>query len=319
MLYPLFFEPVYKNIIWGGRNLEKLFNRSLPAGNVAESWDICCHKNGMSLVTNGTLRGKRLDELIKDYGTFLVGKNSEKTDRFPILIKLIDANDKLSIQVHPGNDYALKTHGDFGKTEMWYVIHAKPNAKIIYGAVPGTSKEDFKNSILNGSIETMLNYVNVKKDDIIFIPSGTIHGIMDGLIIAEIQQNSDTTYRVYDWNRVDANGTSRELHIERALDVINFDFEGIICEPPSEMKKGYSIVHIIDCEFFKVDKIIINTVYNGITSENTFLTYTCIEGNGFIEHDNIRYDIKNGSSFMLPATMGDYKISGNLALLKSYI
>ena len=202
MFYPLFFEPVYKNIIWGGRNLEKVLNRTLPEGTIAESWDVCCHKNGMSIVSNGPLKGIGLDELIKTNGALLVGKNCESMDRFPLLIKIIDANDKLSVQVHPGNDYALKVHGDLGKTEMWYVIAAKPGAKLIYGTLPGTSLETFSAAIKNGCLEETLNFIDIKTGDVIFIPSGTLHAIMDGLLIAEIQQNSDTTYRVFDWNRV---------------------------------------------------------------------------------------------------------------------
>lgn len=319
MLYPLFFEPVYKNIIWGGRNLEKVFNRNLPEGKIAESWDICCHKNGMGIVANGELRGNLLNELIENYGAELMGTNCEGFDRFPLLIKIIDANDKLSIQVHPGNEYALKAHGDLGKTEMWYIIDAKPNAKLVYGTVPGTSKEEFKTSLLNNTVETKLNYVDVKKGDVIFIPSGTLHAIMDGLVIAEIQQNSDTTYRVYDWNRVDSSGTPRELHIDRALDVINFDFNAEIKASDVNHHHGYDLAHITDCEFFKVDKLCIHSNYKDSTDNTSFITFTCVEGNGFIEHDNIIYEIKNGSSFLIPASMGSYKISGELTLLKSYI
>jgi mannose-6-phosphate isomerase len=319
MLYPLFFKPVYKSIIWGGRNLETVFNRSLPLGNIAESWDVCCHKNGMSIVVNGEQRGKSLEELITTYGTSLIGEKSNNMDRFPLLIKLIDANDKLSIQVHPGNEYALKAHGDLGKTEMWYVIKAKPNAKLVYGTLPGTTREEMRDALINGTIEEKLNYVKVKADDIIFIPSGTIHAIMDGLLIAEIQQNSDTTYRVYDWNRCDASGGSRELHIERALDVIDFNFQGTIKACVNDFKIGYSISHIVDCEFFKVDKLVIDDVYADVTNGKTFLTYTCVSGSGIIEHDNVVTKIDSGSSFMLPANMGDYKIEGNMVLLKSYI
>lgn len=319
MLYPLFFTPVYKNIIWGGRNLERIFNRALPEGNIAESWDICCHKNGMSIVSNGSLSGEKLSDLILKYGTNLMGSNCNDMDRFPILIKIIDANDKLSVQVHPGNEYALTAHGELGKTEMWYVIHAKPNSKLIYSVLPGTTKDTFRTAIENGTLEKHLNYVDVKADDVIYIPSGTVHAIMDGLVIAEIQQNSDTTYRVYDWNRVDKDGAARELHVARALDVINFDFTGRITVQILEPQSGYSITRIVDCDFFKVDKIMVEEVYLDKTNPESFYAYTCVNGNGYIEHENMKFDIVAGSSFMLPAMMGAYKICGKLTLLKSYI
>jgi len=319
MLYPLFFEPVYKNIIWGGRNLETVFNRSLPPGNIAESWEVCCHKNGMSLVANGDLKGRSLEELIALYGTSLLGENSSNMDRFPLLVKIIDANDKLSVQVHPGNEYALKEHGDLGKTEMWYVIKAKPNAKLIYGTLPGTTREEFKNGLVNKTLEEKLNYVEVKTGDVVFIPAGTIHAILDGLLIAEIQQNSDTTYRVYDWNRTDINGRSRELHIERALEVIDFDFQGAICPDVNERKANYSLSKLVSCEFFKVDKLEIESTYKDKAMDKTFQIFTCVNGKGVIEHNKISYSINNGSSFMLPPCIGAYKISGELSLLKAYI
>lgn len=319
MLYPLFFEPVYKNIIWGGRNMETLLGRALPEGTIAESWDICCHKNGMGIVSVGELKGRALDSLIDEYGNQLVGKNSEGMDRFPLLIKIIDANDKLSIQVHPGNEYALSAHGDLGKTEMWYVVAAKPNAKLIYGTAAGVTKEEFKASLLNGTLENKVNYVDVKKGDVLFIPSGTVHAIMDGLLIAEIQQNSDTTYRVYDWNRVDARGASRELHVERALDVINFDFVPKVKSEDSIQFEGYSISKIVDCEFFKVDKVEITETYSSAADGSSFITFTCVEGNGEVSYNGINYKIDAGTSFLIPACCGEYEISGNLSLLKAYL
>ena len=149
MLYPLFFEPVYKDILWGGRNLEKVFNRILPPGNIAESWEACCHKNGMSVVINGIFKGKTLHELIESHGSQLLGEKCNEMDRFPLLIKIIDANDKLSVQVHPGDSYSLKTSGDLGKTEMWYIMDAKEGSELIYGITPGTTKDAFMTSIQN--------------------------------------------------------------------------------------------------------------------------------------------------------------------------
>lgn len=319
MLYPLFFEPVYKTILWGGRNMESLLNRKLPDGNIAESWDICCHKNGMGVVASGELKGHTFAALISEYGSQLVGTHSADMDRFPLLIKIIDANDKLSIQVHPGNEYAMNAHGELGKTEMWYVVDAIPGAQLIYGTSKGVTKEAFKAAILDGTLENKLNYVQVKKGDVLFIPSGTVHAIMEGLLIAEIQQNSDTTYRVYDWNRVDANGASRELHVERALDVINFDFVPEVKDSISHRHEGYSSSIVADCEFFKVEKLEITDTYSSSTDGTSFITFTCVDGSGFVIYNSQSYKIETGASFLIPACCGAYQITGKLDLLKAYI
>jgi mannose-6-phosphate isomerase len=319
MLYPLFFEPVYKKIIWGGRNLETVFNRTLPPGDIAESWDVCCHKNGMSIVSNGPLKGKKLDELMTIYNLELLGKKCAGMDRFPVLVKIIDANDKLSVQVHPGDDYALKDSGDLGKTEIWYIIDAKPNSKLVYGTLPGISKEEFKASITDGCLQSKLRYINVVKGDVIFIPHGTVHAIMEGLLIAEIQQNSDTTYRVFDWNRTDAEGKPRELHIDKALDVINFDFDGKINNSIKINHSGYLEEKLISCDYFKVDKIIIEGTYEDKTDDDSLFIYTALEGAGYLVHNDTRYDIPTGSSFIIPAALGKFEIKGNLTLLKCYM
>jgi mannose-6-phosphate isomerase len=319
MFYPLFFEPVYKKIIWGGRNFEIKFNRNLPDGKIAESWEICCHKNGMSTVLNGAFKNKTIKELFDEYRTEIFGLKCSNLDRFPLLIKFLDANDKLSVQVHPDDNYALKHEGDLGKTEMWYIVHAKEGAQIIYGTNPKVTKEDFKKAIEIGDLEKHLNFMPVKSGDYVFIPSGTVHAILDGILIAEIQQNSDTTYRVYDWNRKDANGKSRELHIDKALDVINFEFKAERKEAATLKYDGYEVCTIATCDFFTVDKICVSTKYKDRTSKDTFFVYTCVEGSGKLHHNNIRYDIPSGCSFLIPSSMGEFEIEGNLTLLKSYI
>ncbi|QCX32948.1 class I mannose-6-phosphate isomerase [Caloramator sp. E03] len=319
MLYPLFFEPIYKNVIWGGRNLERLFNRSLPEGNIGESWEICCHKNGTSIVSQGPLKGYSLKNLIEKYGKELLGSKVSNHSTFPLLIKLIDAKDKLSIQVHPDDKYAMENEGEMGKTEMWYIIDAKEDAKLIYGVKKGVNKYDFKNAITEGKLEEYVNYVNVKKGDVVFIPTGTIHAILEGIVIAEIQQNSDTTYRVYDFNRVDSKGNHRELHIEKALDVINFDFQGTINKPKTIFFDKYSIENIAKCEYFSVDKIKVNEIYEDICNGFTFHAYLSIEGEGELLHNGLSYKIPLGCSFLIPAYAGEYKIKGDITLLKSYL
>lgn len=318
MLYPLFFKPVYKTTIWGGRNFKRVFNRNIPDGKIAESWEICCHKNGTSIIDNGSLKGKTLQYIFENYKEDLIGSKFEKYNRFPLLIKFIDANDRLSVQVHPGNDYALKYEGDFGKTEMWYVIDAKKDAKLICGTKEGTNRENFRKAIEGGNIEGYLNFINVKKGDCIYIPSGTVHAIMDGLLIAEIQQNSDITYRVYDWGRVDKNGKSRELHVDKALDVINFNYKSTIIKPVISIFSGYKIEKLVENNYFTTNKIIINGIYNDKTID-LFYTFVCVEGTGKLKYEDIVYEIKAGESFLIPACLGSFSISGNLSLLKSFI
>lgn len=319
MYYPLFFKPVYKEIIWGGRNLESVFSRALPPGNIAESWEVCCHKSGTSMVSKGPLSEKTLAELIDNDKLGLLGSKCLHMDRFPLLIKFLDANDKLSVQVHPDNDYGLRVEGDLGKTEMWYILDAKPDARLIYGTKPGVAREDFEKAAISGNLEECLNFVPVKKGDTIYIPAGTLHAILDGIILAEIQQNSDTTYRVYDWNRVDKNGKSRELHISKALDVINFHFKGEITSPAAHNHNGYSSSTLVSCEFFTVEKIDITDEYSDKTNGETFIIFTSTNGSGKVVHNEREYEIKPGTTFMVPASMGEFKIVGEMTLLKSYL
>jgi mannose-6-phosphate isomerase len=319
MFYPLFFKPVYKEIVWGGRKLEKKFNRTLPEGRIAESWEICCHRNGKSVVLNGGFKDNTLEELIIKYKVQILGQRGKKFNTFPLLIKLIDANAKLSVQVHPNDDYALAHEGEFGKTEMWYILYANEGAQIIYGIKEGTRRDAFKKSIKDGTLEEHLNFIDVKKDDVFFIPSGTVHAILDGILIAEIQQNSDTTYRVYDWNRVDKNGKTRPLHIKKALDVIRFGPDNTKNESYSVACADYEIYMISKCNYFTVEKLWVRNKYADKPEGDSFYAYTSIEGNGKLHYGNISYDLPPGTSFLIPASMGEYTIEGDITLLKSYI
>lgn len=217
-MYPIKFENLYYEKIWGGRDLE-LFRDDIPEGNIGESWDVACHKNGMSIVKNGEFKGLRLDELIEKEKENLLGT---KIDRnwFPLLIKLINAKDKLSVQVHPNDEYAKRVEGDMGKTEVWYVVEAFEGANLVVGTKGKCTKEEFKAAIEEGKLDSYLNRIPVKKGDVYLVQSGLVHAIGEGVIIAEIQQNSDTTYRVYDYNR------GREIHVQKALDVIDLNLNG---------------------------------------------------------------------------------------------
>ena len=225
-LYPMLFRPALKDYIWGGRTLETLLGRELPPGIIAESWEIAAHEDGTATVTNGRFAGQLLTAVHEALGLDLIGRNNEWAQargKFPLLVKLLDAHDKLSVQVHPGDDYALAHEGnELGKTEMWVVLHAAPDAGLILGVRAGTTPEAFRAALTRGELEDYLHTVPIHAGDFVCVPSGTIHAILGGALIAEIQQNSNTTYRVYDWNRTQ-NGRPRPLHIDKALDVIDFN------------------------------------------------------------------------------------------------
>jgi mannose-6-phosphate isomerase len=226
-LYPLLFEPVLKDYIWGGRNLETVLGRTLPPGKIAESWEIAAHRDGTTVVANGRFAGTPLTDLHQQLGLDLIGSRNrwaQERDKFPLLVKLLDAHLPLSVQVHPDDDYALAHEGnELGKSEMWLVLRASEEAAVILGVSPQTTRDTFRQAIKAGNLEPHLHRIPVKAGDVVCVPAGSLHAIMGGLLLAEIQQNSNTTYRVYDWNRLQPDGTPRPLHVDRALEVINFD------------------------------------------------------------------------------------------------
>jgi mannose-6-phosphate isomerase len=226
-LYPLLFEPVLKDYIWGGRNLETILGRTLPPGKIAESWEIAAHEDGTTAVANGRFAGTPLTNLHQQLGPDLIGSNNQwaqERDKFPLLVKLLDAHQPLSVQVHPDDAYALAHEGnELGKAEMWVVLRASEEAAVILGVTPQTTRRAFRQAIDAGNLEPFLHRIPVKAGDVVCVPARSLHAIMGGLLIVEIQQNSNTTYRVFDWNRLQADGTPRALHVDRAMDVINFD------------------------------------------------------------------------------------------------
>lgn len=310
-MYPIKFENLYYKKIWGGRDLES-FRDNLPSGDIGESWDIACHENGMGIVANGSLKGKTFKEIIDIYGEEILGKDS-KNKEFPLLVKLINSKDKLSVQVHPNDDYAKRVENSLGKTEAWYVVDAKPYSSLIVGT-KNCDKEIFEKAIKDNEIEKYLNKINVKKGDCFLIKSGMVHAICEGVIIAEIQQSSDITYRIYDYGR------PREIHVEKSLDVINFSLS-TINEGERDLKKfnGYEKGILCFSEYFTIEKYIISEKVEESSDLNKFYIFTCVEGNGHIKCKNISHvSISKGDSILIPASLGEYSIEGELTLLKSY-
>lgn len=309
-MYPIKFENLYYERIWGGKDLEK-FRNNVPEGVIGESWDIACHKNGTGKVENGELKGKCFDEIIKLYGKKLLGTDID-TKEFPLLIKLITAQDKLSVQVHPNDEYANKVENDSGKTEAWYVVAAEEGASLIVGT-KDCDKEVFRKAIHEGNLDHYLNKIPVKKGDFFYVQSGLVHAICEGVLIAEIQQNSDTTYRVYDYNR------GREIHVEKALEVIDFSLRGENSTGLLVQKDGYDKTYLCLGEYFTIQKYKIKTAVKEESDVERFYLFTCVEGNGVIKYNGGEEEILMGDSIFIPATLGEYEFVGDFTLLKSYV
>lgn len=324
MFYPLKFKPVYKDYIWGGRGLEKI-GKKLPDGIVAESWEVSCHPDGPSIVNNGRFEGVPLEKLIRQYPYEVLGNALEAKyfEKFPLLIKFIDANDNLSVQVHPDDDYAFKNeNGEYGKNEMWYIIDAVPGAKLIYDVKQGVTRDIFEKAVRQKKIGECLKYIEVKPGDVINIPAGLVHAIGKGIMLAEVQQNSNTTYRVYDFDRVDKEGRPRPLHIEKALDVIDFNswgrkekYAGLKYMESDEVVKYM----LAATKYFCVEKHDINgTVYEEADGSR-FYIYSFIDGDGFIEGSFGKEKVSKGESVLIPSCMGKFNIFGNIKCIVSYM
>jgi mannose-6-phosphate isomerase len=324
-LYPLTFTPVLKDYIWGGRNLEHLFGRSLPPGRIAESWDIAAHEDGTTVVDNGRFANITLTELQAELGLDLIGRNcawAYERGKFPLLIKLLDAHQHLSVQVHPDDDYAQKCEGnELGKTEMWIVLHAEPEAAVILGVKAGTTPELFRQAIAGGRLEPYLHHIPVQAGDMVCVPAGSLHAILGGLVIAEIQQNSNTTYRVYDWNRLQ-NGQPRPLHVDKALEVINFEqVEPGLCQPELIADDGqvrrYQLCHN---RYFVTERVEMaaEALFQGRCDGSSLEIWGVIAGDVVINEvalTAVRFTL-------LPAALGDFQVTAGkngAHLLRTYV
>jgi len=315
-LYPVKLKPVFKDYIWGGNTLKSKFNKQTNLERVAESWELAVHKEGECKVQGGPHDGIPLSGLLKLWGAEVLGSKYNKADKtFPLLIKFIDAKDNLSIQVHPSDDYSLKVEGQPGKTEMWYIINAEEDAKIIYGFKDNITKEEFLDAVKNNTLTDILNVIPVKKGEAYFIPSGTVHAICKGSLIAEIQQNSNVTYRIYDYDRIDKDGNKRPLHLDKAVDVIDFSKQKLAQN--TEPNKDSPERLLAHCKYFKVYEYAINGELVLHVGSESFLALNIVSGDGFLEYHGKTQPVSAGDSFFIPANMDDFKITGNIILLVS--
>ncbi len=307
-------KPACKNYLWGGHRLVEEYGVEYDGEVLAEAWELSAHPDGASIIANGDFADKTLREYLDAEGLEVLGKNCRRFREFPILAKFIDAKDNLSIQVHPSNAYALQNEGQYGKTEMWYVLDAEPGAFLYYGFKQEISKEEFKQRIHDNTLLEVLNAVPVKKGDVLFIESGTLHAIGKGILVAEIQQNSNVTYRIYDYGRVGSDGKKRDLHIEKALAVTN--------RIPI-VASAESYPHVADCDYFTVDKINLDgkLIYRtqGNVGEESFLSILILDGKGTISNKGEKLSYKKGDSFFLPANSGDWQIEGSCDALLTTI
>lgn len=316
---PLLFEPILKDRIWGGTKLRTdLGKTNLPTDTTGESWELSGVEGDVSIVKDGSLEGKSLTYLLENYPDEILGTKVHKEfgKQFPLLFKFLDARDDLSIQVHPNDELAKQRHNSFGKTEMWYVMQADEGARIIVGFKEKSSPQEYLENLKNKTLINILNEVPVKKGDVFFLETGTIHAIGAGIVIAEIQQTSDITYRIYDWDRVDAQGKSRELHVEQALDAMNYN--------TTDTQKHYTTLEnksnsMVDCPYFTTNYLPLNGS-TGIAKDGTsFTVYICTDGEFAFEVGGNAYNYKKGDTILVPASLGAYILSGDATLLEIYI
>jgi len=308
-LSPVKLSPTFKDYLWGGTKLKEKYNNKSDLEIVAESWEMSCHKDGQSTVITGEYTGKTLSEYVEIMGKDALGKKAEKFSYFPLLIKFIDAKDNLSIQVHPADEYALRVEGEYGKTEMWYVLEAEEGAYLYYGFNRDITKEEFAERIKNNTILEVLNKVNVKAGDVFFIDAGTVHAIGAGLMICEIQQNSNTTYRVYDYDRRDKEGNARPLHVEKAIEVSK------LTKAP-ELKKAENDI-LASCEYFTVKKAMVNGETTLKIDESSFVSLIVVNGDGEIVLGEDNLTVTKGDSIFVPAQNGEIVLDGEMEVIVS--
>ena len=316
--YPLQFEPILKERIWGGTKLKTFLDKPINSEITGESWEISTVENDVSIVANGEYKGKSLNEMIENFPKEILGTlvHEKFGFDFPLLFKYLDARQDLSIQVHPNDELAKKRHNSFGKTEMWYIMQADEDARIIVGFNENSSKESYIENLENKTLLSILDSKKVRQGDVFFLETGTIHAIGAGMVVAEIQQTSDITYRIYDFERKDANGKERELHTDLALDAINYN--------KVDTQKFYSknineSNETVNCPYFTTNFIPLDGQINIQKVDNSFTVYMCVDGNFDLIHNKVTFQYSKGDTILIPASLKDFELSGNASLLEIYI
>lgn len=317
-LYPMQFDAILKERIWGGEKLKTLLNKPISSPITGESWELSTVEGDVSIVANGSFKGKSLSALIDAFPDELLGSAVHKRfgKQFPLLFKYLDAREDLSIQVHPNDELAKARHNSFGKTEMWYVMQADTDSKIIVGFKEDSSAEQYIESLNNKTLGSILGEIKVQPGDVFFLETGTVHAIGAGLVIAEIQQTSDITYRLYDFDRKDAQGNSRELHIDLALDAINYKKVDTQMRYTKELNQSNTVV---DCPYFTTNFIPLDGKKAVAGSGESFTVYMCIEGSFELEYEGAVYSYKKGDTVLIPAAIKEYVLEGKSSVLEIYI
>lgn len=317
-MYAMKLKPTFKDYLWGGEKLKQYWGKKTDISPLAESWELSCHKDGNSIITTGEYANSTLSDYINAEGKAVLGTACEKFSDFPILIKLIDAKENLSVQVHPNDEYALRVEGEMGKTEMWYILDCMPNSKLYYGFKQELTKAELKTHIENNTLIDVLNEVPVKKGDVFFIEAGTVHAIGAGILLAEIQQNSNTTYRVYDYARLGADGNQRELHVEKAMEVATLTKPSVGQPEPPVEKDGYTFKLLSKCKYFTT--VLLDITQSALlqSTKKSFQSILCIDGRLKIESQHGNMTIQKSDSVFLPADYGEYRLVGNGKVIVTY-
>ncbi|NMP36502.1 MAG: class I mannose-6-phosphate isomerase [Clostridiales bacterium] len=319
-MYPLELEPVLKDIIWGGERLKNEFGFNTALDKIAEAWVLTCRNEGDNKILNGECSGMLMSEYTAKYGKAALGSASEKYGDFPLLIKLIDAKKDLSVQVHPDDEYARRVENSFGKTEAWYILDCDEGAQLVYGFKNEITKQQFREAIENNTLMDCVNTVKVKKGDVFFIDSGTLHAIGSGILLAEVQQNCNTTYRVYDYNRLE-NGKPRELHVDKAVDVTKTVPPQRGGEPEGESVDigGCTLTALTSCEFFSMELMQVESSVCIEPDGTSFISLLALSGEGVLTCGDTEIKLKKGTSVFVPAQCPRIKIEGKTEILRSML
>lgn len=317
-LYPLQFQPIFKDRIWGGAKLKTYLNKPITSDITGESWEISTVENDVSIIANGFFEGKSLNELINEFPEQVLGTEVFKRfgKQFPLLFKYLDAREDLSIQVHPNDELAKERHNSFGKTEMWYVMQTDDDARLIVGFKEKSSPEEYIQHLENKTLLNILDTKKVKKGDVFFLETGTVHAIGAGTVIAEIQQTSDITYRLYDFDRVDAAGNKRELHVDLALDAINYN---VVKAQKEYLKEKNKSNEVVNCSYFTTNFIPLDGNLKVFKNKESFTVYMCVDGSFNLKYKGDMFQYKTGDTVLIPAAMLEFEIIGKGSLLEIYI